>query len=101
MKIIDKNYIDKKEDDEEETCFKDPRELFDYIIEDEELKSIFIKEIHDIIKIMKDILYKPPYSILFGRISIEVPRATNTSKKIDINDEFYLGLGTDIYIKES
>ena len=78
----------------EDIIIKEPVKLFEFIIKNEEMKDIFISEIHGLIQMMKNILYKPPYNILFGRISIETMK-----KKLggqNINDSFYEGLG-DIF----
>ena len=52
---------------------------------------------------MKEILYTPPYSILFGRIIIRrINTSESTSKKEpkykqeEITDEFYDGFGIDL-----
>ena len=49
---------------------------------------------------MKSILYTPPYSILFGRISFEKPypksKETESALIKDINDSFYEGFNLDI-----
>ena len=50
--------------------FQNSNELFDFIFDSKELRSSFSKEIKNIIKIMKEILYTPPYNILFGRINL-------------------------------
>ena len=62
------------------------------------LKTIFIEEIRSIIYIMNEILYTPPYSILFGRISIEIPKPKPKPKqeeepgnRKDIDNDFYSG----------
>ena len=79
--------------------FNNPDELFDFVMKYSNpvinLKQIFIKEIREIINIMKIILYKPPYSILFGRIFIE-KQNKSTEKNIndqheDLNENFYAG----------
>lgn len=59
--------------------------------------TFFINEIISIINIMESILYKPPYSILFGRISIEYSIKKSVENDIDmrreIDDKFYEGFG--------
>lgn len=40
----------------------------------DDLMNEFLEEIREIIEIMKEILYCPEYSILFGRINIEKPK---------------------------
>ena len=56
-----------------------------------------MKEIKCIIKVIESILYTHPYSILFGRLSLEYPKikendCINPSLN-DINDQFYEGFG--------
>lgn len=65
------------------------------------LISMFIDEIRDTIKIMKEILYAPPYSILFGRMSIiyKKPKQKNMlvyKYQKPINYLFYEGFGIEI-----
>lgn len=48
--------------------YTDPNEMFDLIIGNSKFKSIFINEIRDIIKIMNDILYTPPFPNLYHKI---------------------------------
>lgn len=89
-----------------EKIFEDPEILFDFIFNesilsddsnsDLDLKQCFIKEIKEIIKIMENILYTKPYSILFGRISIEKSKAefnerNSTEKNVD--QSFFEGFG--------
>lgn len=123
-KIFEKESINERKNDEKienpfkhikeqkikntEIIFDDPGKLFDFIIDESNspennLKTIFITEIKEILSIMKEILYTPPYSILFGRIII---RKTNTSesasknepkyKQEDITEDFYDGFGKDL-----
>lgn len=44
-----------------------------------------------IIKLINKVLYKPPYDILFGRISIAIPKDPSNLKEID--KAFYEGFG--------
>lgn len=92
---IDENSLNLNK--QEDNTFNDPGKLYDFIIQNERLKSYFIDEIKNIIFSMNEILYKPPYHILFGRINIR-----NQSKSLkkeaspfikDINDNFYDGFG--------
>ena len=82
-----------------ERVFNDPNILFDFVIEnscsDSNIKTIFINEIKSIIDIMKSILYNPPYSILFGRISLDNRKSQNVKreKSINIDINFYEGFG--------
>lgn len=66
--------------------------LFDYSCQFEILRDKLIKEIENITNMMKNILYTPPYQILFGRMWI------NQSKPNieQINQMFYDGLGGNI-----
>lgn len=122
-------YETRKRQEKSMKVIKDPGDLFDFIIErsNSELESefnlntnpesdsnlvsnskskiemIFIEEIKDIIKTMKNILYTPPYSILFGRISIFSPKTksednrnsteNNNQNQRQINESFYEGFG--------
>ncbi|KAK8854359.1 hypothetical protein M9Y10_016919 [Tritrichomonas musculus] len=79
---------------EQEMIFEDPGELFDYFIQIEDLKIAFNDEIKEIIEIFNQILYQPPYHILFGQINIE---NLNRNKIIElrltnINEKFYEAL---------
>ena len=42
---------------------------------------------------MKEILYTPPYYILFGRIYIIKPKLKEEDKRKDIDQNFYDGFG--------
>lgn len=89
---LQSNFIKKHQN---EIIFDEPEKLFDFIISDSntkqisEIKTIFIEEIKNIIDLMNKILYTPPYSILFGRISLEKQKP----KKMEINNDFYEGFG--------
>ncbi|KAK8843652.1 hypothetical protein M9Y10_024715 [Tritrichomonas musculus] len=78
----------------EELIFEDSSVLYDFIVSNNEIKILFIEEIKEIIHIMQEILYVPPYRILFGRINIEKikPKEKNIEIK-DINEIFYEGPG--------
>lgn len=91
-----KNY--KIFENEKKISFENPDELFDFVIKDDELTKELFEEIREIMHIMKDILYTPPYSILFGRINIEKPKVEEVKYKFmkDINEIFYEGFGIDI-----
>lgn len=77
------------------TGIDDFGKLFDFILSNEEFKIIFVKEIKSIIQLMSDIIYTPPYSILFGRIDIDKTEQNEkiNPKKQNINNEFYEGFG--------
>ena len=97
-----KNIIfnESEKNDSDDRLYINPANLFDFAIKEEKTKSFFIDEIHEIIDIMKSILYTPPYSILFGRISFEKPypksKETESALIKDINDSFYEGFNLDI-----
>ena len=76
--------------DIQDNILYDPNELFDFAIKNN--KKIFVDGIHHIIITMKNILYTPPYSILFGRINIEKSKEKEL-KLININELFYEGFG--------
>ena len=61
------------------------------MVSNEDFKLIFIDKIEEIINIMKDIIYTPPYSILFGRINIEKPKECLNQNLHNINEFFYAG----------
>ena len=73
----------------------DPKKLFADMYENELKKELFIQKIKKVLLIMKDILYTPPYYILFGRININNPSSNikrHQKPKIqEINDIFYEG----------
>ena len=73
--------------------FTDPSKLFDFVISNSKLRTILINEIKSILKIMNDILFTPPYPILFGRVSIAKPKEKVKSKQIPIDKSFYEGFG--------
>lgn len=78
--------------------FDDPNKLFEFIINNSESKYIefLIGIIEDIINIMSQILYSPPYAILFGRINIEKPKPQPKAPDyslVEINNLFYEGFG--------
>ncbi|KAK8870191.1 hypothetical protein M9Y10_008068 [Tritrichomonas musculus] len=79
---------------------KEPSELFDFAIKNEKLCKLFIEEIKNIIQLMNDIIYTPPYPILFGRITL--PKKKKYVEKIlnpnipNIGKLFYEGFGIPI-----
>ncbi|KAK8838036.1 Interleukin-1 receptor-associated kinase 4 [Tritrichomonas musculus] len=78
----------------ENKSFEDPISLFHYTINaNAEIKSYFINEIRDIIDTLNEILYNPPYLILFGRINIVKRKPERKSNRflMDINELFYEG----------
>ncbi|KAK8839463.1 hypothetical protein M9Y10_031818 [Tritrichomonas musculus] len=82
---------------EEEKTFKDGNEIYEFIVSNEKYKNTFEEEINKIIQVMNDIIYTPPYPILFGRINIS---KKNDKEEIypykkEINELFYEGLGLE------
>ena len=82
-----------------EILFNEPEMIFDYIISNDEMKKVFQNELHSVIILTEQILYTPPYNILFGRINIEHKKS---KKKEQINPEcqnmdnyFYEGFQND------
>ena len=76
---------------------EDPSELFDFIIHNNFYASQFIQKITEIVRIMDEILEKPPYLILFGRIFINNQEKTvKLSKEKDLNNIFYEGFGINL-----
>ena len=108
MKLSSMNENEGNEDKEEEeiggcvnegvTIFSDPEKFIDFVYKNEQHKKIFIEAIKDIIQCMKEILYTPPYVILFGRLHIR--KQKDCFKEIselfphrkEINELFYEGL---------
>lgn len=84
-------------DENDDDIIDDPSKLFDFIIHDYIYSSQFSNKIHEITQIMNEILEKPPYLILFGRIYInrEV-QTTKSSQKQDLNQSFFDGFAFDI-----
>ncbi|KAK8883528.1 hypothetical protein M9Y10_042620 [Tritrichomonas musculus] len=109
-KIKLSNMIENEEHEDEEdeeiggcanegvTIFSDPGEFIDFVYKNEQQKTILIESIRDIIQSMKEILYTPPYVILFGRLHIR--KRKDCYKEInelfphqkEINELFYEGL---------
>ena len=76
----------------------DPETFFDDMITDSNIKNKFVNEIREIIKDIESVLCTPPYSILFGRISL---KKSNQIKEINqsiknCNEMFYRGFDLDI-----
>ncbi|KAK8896822.1 hypothetical protein M9Y10_014743 [Tritrichomonas musculus] len=82
---------------EEGKSFKDGNEIFEFIVSNEKYGNIFKEEINKIIQVMNDIIYTPPYPILFGRISISKrnQKVEQSPYKKEINELFYEGLGLE------
>ena len=82
-----------------EPIFYDISELFDFILKRNDLQKVLINEIKEVIEIMEEILYTPPYLILFGRIIINNSKQKEEMKnnRKDINKFFYNGFGIDIF----
>ncbi|KAK8897434.1 hypothetical protein M9Y10_015382 [Tritrichomonas musculus] len=81
---------------EDRIIFESPDVLIDFIIKNKKTQAIFIDEIRKIMNLMKNILYTPPYSILFGRISIEKTKTNIKARQKSINELFYEGFGIEI-----
>ena len=60
--------------------------MIDFIFENNEFQQIFLNEIRSIIDLMNEILYRPPYTILFGRINIEKSTTNSENHIKDINE---------------
>ena len=76
----------------------DPSELFDCVLKNIESIDIFIHQIKNVICLMEEILYSPPYEILFGRINIVKSFQLEKLKKSllkNIDQSFYDGFGID------
>ena len=71
-----------------ERIFKDLGEMLDYIMND----SNFLNEMSEIIEMVHKMLYKPPYDILFGRISIAERKPMDLNHHKNISQAFYEGL---------
>ncbi|KAK8895337.1 hypothetical protein M9Y10_023797 [Tritrichomonas musculus] len=82
---------------EELRTFKDGNEIFEFIVSSEKYKNVFKEEIHKIIQFMNDIIYTPPYPILFGRINISKlkPKEIKYPFQKEINELFYEGFELD------
>ena len=76
---------------DEDLIFDDPDKLFDFFYPNNELRNIFHLEIQKIIRIMKEIIYTPPYAILLGRINIEKTEINVIDERVLINELFYEG----------
>ena len=87
-----------KVQDKEEIVFNDIDKLFEFIISNKDIRNRFIDEIKNILELMKEIIYSPPYAILFGRINIEKerPKEKEYPYRKDINHIFYEGFEQDI-----
>lgn len=72
------------EHNDSKTFFNDLSDLFEIIIKE----SNFMDEMNRIIEMINKILYKPPYDILFGRISIAKPKPNPPE---NVNQNFYDG----------
>lgn len=59
--------------------FENQDDLFDFIIKDTNLIKNFCDQISDIIPSMKNILYTPPYSIIFGRMKMKKHEQSETN----------------------
>lgn len=75
---------------------EDCGELFDFLTEN--YSNIFHEEVKKIIQILEEIIYSPPYSILFGRININKPKSNDNKKEkgVENNELFYEGFELSI-----
>ncbi|KAK8838320.1 hypothetical protein M9Y10_035743 [Tritrichomonas musculus] len=75
----------------DEIVFRDPDQLFDFLVQNKKFQSIFIDEINEIIQTMETITYTPPYPILFGRLNLtkSKPKDNTNYRMEDINELFY------------
>lgn len=78
--------------------YYEPEEFYDSMMNEKELKNKFINEIRGIIQTIQDMIYKPPYSILFGRIKIKksIKKEKSNTTLEDCNKLFYQGFELDI-----
>lgn len=79
----------------------DAGSLFDFIIQNDDYKQIFEKEISNIINIMDEIIFTPPYPILFGRMFIEKQCSKKNLFAKDIDKSFYEGIEIDEFTKST
>ncbi|KAK8892705.1 hypothetical protein M9Y10_029945 [Tritrichomonas musculus] len=81
-----------------EIVFENPSDLFDFSTKNRQIKYIFMMEIKSIIKVVENIIYTPPYDILFGRINIEKVCEPLIKENIlmNIGKSFYDGFDLDI-----
>ena len=87
-------YENEMQINEDKQTFVDLGDLYDFMISDTDIKKVFINEIKIIIDTMKDMIYTPPYHILFGRIENDKHKKTQNSNETvqNINELFYEGL---------
>lgn len=90
-------YFYNSEETNDERVFTNTDDLIDFIIENNEFQQIFLNEIRSIIDLMNEILYRPPYTILFGRINIEKSTTNSENHIKDINEIFYQGFALKLY----
>lgn len=97
IKNQNETYFYNFEETDDERVFTNTDDLIDFIIENNEFQQIFLNEIRSIIDLMNEILYRPPYTILFGRINIEKSTTNNENHIKDINEIFYQGFTLKLY----
>lgn len=87
---------DETEQSQNDDNFKDPKDLFNFVVSNSEYKDKFIDEIKSIVEDMIKILFSPPYAILFGRMKLrnEKRKSERNDNHIieNINHLFYEGL---------
>ena len=83
--------------DNDEVIFRDPGALFDFAVQNESIRNLFIDAIKDIIQYIETILNDPPYYILFGRINLSERNQKLNENKVfslsNIDNAFYEGFG--------
>lgn len=93
----DISFVKKNDDIKKIIIFENTNDLFDFAINDFILKPKFDETIKNILHIMKNIIYTPPYAFLFGRIVLEKlknnPEEDINPYIVDINESFYEGFG--------
>ena len=90
-------YFYNSEETNDERVFTNTDDLIDFIIENNEFQQFFLNEIRSIIDLMNEILYRPPLTILFGRINIEKSTTNSENHIKDINEIFYQGFALKLY----
>ena len=94
MKKINENEY-KKQDDLILQVTNTNDYLFDSIVKNQYNYNYFIEEINKIIEKLNNILFTPPYSIIFGRIKYHNQHISNTlqtkNKPENITQTFYDG----------
>ena len=87
-----KHPLKKADETSNETIIcSDVKKLFNFIILNKTFRNIFNDEINKIIKVIQEIIYTPPYQILFGRINFVNSKTQKFKIKTEKDiDEFFL-----------